>query len=75
VTSCRLSSNETARSLKTEKIEWLTSEEAARHLKIPVGSLRNLVANGKIPYYKFGRSNRYLRSELDKIVLAKKRGN
>lgn len=54
--------------------EWLSSEEAANYLKIPVGTLRNMTSNGQLPFYKLGRLNRYLRSELKKLLLSNKRG-
>lgn len=63
--------NET-RSLTTK--EWLTSEEAADYLSISVGTLRNLTSNGKIPYYKFGKLNRYLQTDLRRLLLSQKRG-
>ena len=53
---------------------WLDSEEAALFLKIDVGTLRNLVCNGTIPHYKFGRFNRYLKSELDMLLRLKPKG-
>lgn len=51
---------------------WLDSKEAAQYLKISEASLRNNVSLGKIPYYKLGRRNRYLRSELDQVMLKNK---
>lgn len=60
-----------ASSSKTK--EWLTSEEAAAYLSIPIGTLRNLTSNGKITYYKFGRLNRYLQSDLRRLLLSQKR--
>lgn len=60
-------------SLKTEDL--LTTEEAASFLKISVGTLRNLTSNGHIPYYKFGRRNRYILDDLRKLILSNKRGN
>lgn len=61
-------------SLKTEEAEWLTSKEAAQYLRVSEGTLRNLVSNGKVPYVKLGRSNRYSRKELRQLLLSKKRG-
>ena len=55
-------------------IEWLTSREAAEYLRISTKTLLNLVSNGKIPFYKLGRRNRYLESELRKALLAEPRG-
>ncbi|MBX2987860.1 MAG: helix-turn-helix domain-containing protein [Bdellovibrionaceae bacterium] len=59
-------------SLKTE--EWMTTEEAAEYLKIPKASLLNLSSNGKVPYYKFQRRNRYLKSDLLRLLLSNRRG-
>ncbi len=60
-------------SLKIEE-EWLTTEQAAVYLKIPAGSLRNMTSNGKIPYSKLGRSNRYYLGDLRKLLHSKKMG-
>jgi len=54
--------------------EWLNTEEAAQYLRISPKCLLNLVSNGKIPHYKFGRRNRYLERELKKVLLANPRG-
>lgn len=54
--------------------EWLTSEEAAAFLRISPATLRNLTSSGKVPFYKFGRRNRYRKSELVKMLFAEKRG-
>lgn len=51
---------------------WFDTNEAARYLKISQASLRNSVSFGKIPYYKLGRRNRYLRSDLDKLLFNNK---
>jgi len=59
-------------SLTTE--EWFTTKEAAKYLKISEAALRNLTSRGKIIYYKFFRSNRYKKSELDQLLSANKRG-
>ena len=56
------------------KIEWLDSNEAAGMLRISVKSLRNLTSNGQVPYYKFGRRNRYRRDELEALLLQERRG-
>ena len=53
---------------------WLTSEEAALFLKISSATLRNLTSNGKIPFYKFGRRNRYRLKELHSLLLGKAKG-
>lgn len=53
---------------------WMDSSEAASYLRISVKTLMNLSSNGAIPFYKFGRRNRYLKEELDQILLQNKRG-
>lgn len=54
--------------------EWLTSKEAAKYLGLTERSLFNLTSNGKVPYYKFGRRNRYLLEELKALLLSNRRG-
>ncbi|OQW47944.1 MAG: hypothetical protein A4S09_14195 [Proteobacteria bacterium SG_bin7] len=49
--------------------EWLTTKEAAHYLRISEAYLRNLTSNGAIPFYKFGRNNRYNRAELKRLLL------
>ena len=61
-------------SLKTKYGEWLTSPEAASYMGISVSRLFNLASQGKIPHYKFGRSNRYLKEELRELLLSQPRG-
>lgn len=56
------------------KFQWLDSNEAANYLRISVKTLMNLTSNGEIPFYKFGRRNRYLKDELDCLLLQNKRG-
>jgi len=53
---------------------WLNSNEAANFLKVSLPMLWNLTSNGKVPYYKFGRSNRYRLDELEALLLKDKRG-
>ena len=53
---------------------WLTAEEAAAYLKMPVGTLRNETSSGKLPHFKLGRKVRYSRLELSKLLLANARG-
>ncbi|MEQ1722680.1 MAG: helix-turn-helix domain-containing protein [Pseudobdellovibrio sp.] len=54
-------------SFKLEE-EWLNSAEAADYLRISIKTLMNLSSNGTIKYYKFGRLNRYIKSELAKLI-------
>lgn len=53
---------------------WMSSKEAASYLRIPVGSLRNQVSRGTLPYYKFRRSLRFKRTELDRFIEGTRRG-
>ena len=61
-------------SLTTEYSEWLTSQEAAAYLGISTAMLMNLTSSGRVPYFKFGRSNRYLVSELRELLMSQPRG-
>lgn len=56
--------------IKNGDKKWFNSREAAVYLSISEAQLRNLVSLGKVPYYKLGRSNRYLRDELDNLLLS-----
>lgn len=52
--------------------EWFTSIEAAEYLRIPVGSLRNLVSNGIFkPRGKVGRLNRFHIDDLIELLTRK----
>ena len=59
--------NTSSFSFKLEE-EWLTSKEAAHYLKISIKTLMNLSSNGQILYFKFGRLNRYQKSDLAKLI-------
>jgi excisionase family DNA binding protein len=59
-------------SLKTET--WLDSREAALYLRLSLGALRNMTSNGQVPYYKLGARNRYLKSDLQRLLLQNRRG-
>lgn len=56
-------------SLKSESDEWLTSVEVCNYLKISKKTLMNNVSLGHIPRFKLGRLNRYLKSEIERLVL------
>ncbi len=56
------------------KEEWMTTQEAADYLRVSPASLLNMVSNGKVPYYKFQRRNRYLKSDLLRLLLSERRG-
>ena len=53
---------------------WLTTPEAAHILRVSPKQLRNLCNQGVIPFYKLGRCNRYLGSELQKVIFNHRRG-
>lgn len=59
---------------KFKEQEWLNSDEAAEYLRVSVGQLRNMTSNGKLPFYKLGKSNRYLKAELREMLLENRRG-
>ncbi len=48
--------------------QWMNSVEAAEYLRISVGSLRNHVSKGELPYYKFRRNLRFKRTDLDRLI-------
>jgi excisionase family DNA binding protein len=50
-----------------EKI-WLNTEEAAQYLSTTRKGILNRVHRGDLPVYKIGRTNRYKRIELDRII-------
>ena len=57
-----------------ENLAWMTSEEAARFLRISVGSLRNYVWKGELPFYRFKRRLRFKKSDLEKLLQASRNG-
>ncbi|HCR52824.1 MAG TPA: hypothetical protein DIW27_00310 [Cytophagales bacterium] len=59
---------------KITQDRWFSTDEAAEYLRIPVGTLRNMTSNGQVVHYKLGRLNRYLESDLKKLLLSQKRG-
>ena len=44
---------------------WLTIDEAARYLRVSVGTLRNWISAKRLPHVKRGRLVRLNRGELD----------
>ena len=56
-------------------LEWLTTFEAAEYLRISPDSLRNMTSNGKIPYSKLERRNRYKKEDLVRLLMANRRGD
>lgn len=55
--------------------QWLTTREAAEYLRISAKHLFNLTSNGRVRYYKLGRSNRFLLRDLTELLLAQPRGS
>jgi len=58
----------------TDKLEWMTTKEVAVYLSVSEAQVRNWASNGTIVYHKLGRLNRYLKSEIDALLLTNKRG-
>ncbi len=61
-------------SLTTEYADFFDTEQAAQFLGISIKTLHNLCSSGQVPYYKFGRRNRYRKDELKALLLAEPRG-
>ena len=53
---------------------WFSTKEAADYLRISPKTLLNISSNGKVKYYKLGRRNRYLESDLARLLLGAPRG-
>ncbi len=52
-----------------DNLKWLTSREAVAYLRLPsLGALRQMVYRRQIPYCKLGRSLRFNRAELDRLL-------
>ena len=65
---------ETQKGESLEKAVWMNTQEAARYLRISPGALRNQVHRGEVPFYKFRRSLRFKRTELDRLIESTRRG-
>lgn len=50
-------------------IVYLSTKDAAAYLGVSQGHIRNLVSAGKLPYKKLGALNRYLKSDLDALLV------
>ena len=59
---------------QNKDVEWLTTLEAANYLRISASRLYELCSLGKVPYYKFGRSNRFRKDELRDLLMIERRG-
>ena len=71
---CETDGKNITSSLKIKESDWLNSKEAAEYLRISQATLRNMTSNGRLPYCKLGRSNRYSLQELESLLLKNKRG-
>jgi len=50
------------------KLEWLTSREAALFLRVSRGQLRNMVWRRQVKFYKLGRKLRFSRRDIEKLL-------
>jgi len=57
-----------------ERAMWMNTQEAARYLRISPGALRNHVSRGDVPFYKFRRTLRFKRTELDRLIEGSRQG-
>lgn len=49
-------------------MKWMTTEEAARYVRVSVAQMRNLVHQGRVRFYRLGARLRFLRSDLDRML-------
>lgn len=56
------------------RLVWMNTAEAAIYLRVTPQALRNRVYQGTVPHYKFQRSLRFKRSELDRMLEATRIG-
>ena len=66
--------NTSMKVVSTGYLDNMNTEEAAQFLRVGKKRLLNMVSAGQIPYHKLGRSNRYRRSELEKLLTNNRRG-
>lgn len=50
------------------RLEWLTSREAALFLRVSVGQIRNMVWRRQIKFYKLGRKLRFQKRDVEKLL-------
>jgi excisionase family DNA binding protein len=55
-----------------ENLTWMNTQEAANYLRITVNSLRIKVSRGEVKPCHLGKSLRFKRTELDKLMEASK---
>lgn len=51
------------------EVKWMTTSEAAQYLRVSADSIKTMVYRGKIRVHKLGRRNRFLREELDRLIV------
>ncbi len=52
-----------------DNLKWMTSKEAAFYIRVSTGQLRNMVWRGQITCFKVGNRLRFLKSELDRVLI------
>ncbi len=57
-----------------DQIAWMTVGEVAIHLRVSKRVIYNLTSSGYLPYYKIGGRNRFLKSEIDQLILKQRVG-
>jgi excisionase family DNA binding protein len=57
-----------------DRLKWITTKEAAEYLRLSVGQIRNMVWRGQLSSYKLNNRLRFLRSDLDKILISSNNG-
>ena len=53
-----------------ERIQWLSTKEAAEHLGVTLRSLYRFIDEGQVPAYKFGRVIRLQEHDVDRFIEA-----
>lgn len=52
---------------------WLTKKESAKYVGVTIGWIDTKTAEGVLPHYKFGHYVRYLRDDLDALIIRSRR--
>lgn len=53
---------------QTVETPWMTIDEAADYLRVAPRTVRSYVADGRLRYYRVGRSLRFLEKDLERFV-------
>jgi excisionase family DNA binding protein len=56
-----------------DNLTWMTSKEAAYYLRVSVPQIRNMVWRGQLPSYHLGTKLRFLKSDLDHLLMPQQR--